>query len=530
MDTLPPAYRRLGIGAALVILGLGVFFRVTHLSTKVYWNDEVYTSLWLSGFDPSHSTYELFDGRELSASELLRYQRIHPNRGLTRTVRTLARNDPHHPPLYYTMAWVCARWFLDSTTAIRALSALFGLLVLPATFWLCMEALGDRRAAWLGTLLVAVSPVHVLYSQEAREYSLWALMTILSTAALLRAQGSTRGREWVLYGVCTLLGLYTHGLYPLVMFAHGAWIVALAVGLERNGDTAGRRLVARYLAANVVPLALFAPWALNTVRRMGQVGEYTDWMRKSSKWGSLVELWGTNFASVFVDGNVNPDGIGAVLLTILRVAALVIGVGGLVVSWRYPQRRVWLLAAALVALPLLVIATPDILWGGQRSTQARLLFPGYVGMILATVHFLMPWLTATNRKARLAGGLAVIFLLVVGVGTCSKIWSAPTWWNKGEGWDAGLNAVRTINESQSPLVLSGPILTRDDIGNTVGLGHLLDGHVRMRVLPDGELPTIAPDVTDVFFVNVTDEFVEKLAGHVRLKRLTPKGDFYRCLD
>lgn len=35
--------------------------------------------------------------------------------------------------------------------------------------------------------LIAVSPFHVLYAQEAREYSLWTVTILLSSAALLRA-------------------------------------------------------------------------------------------------------------------------------------------------------------------------------------------------------------------------------------------------------------------------------------------------------------------------------------------------------
>src|SRR5262249_14857567 len=154
-----------------------------------------------------------FDGgREVTPEEVLRYQHLQPRDGIGAMLRTMARNDPHHPPLYYTLAWVWARCWDDSTTGLRAVAACFGLLLLPATFWLCVEALRSIRAAWLGTLFVAVSPVHLLYSQEAREYSLWALMVVISSAALLRAWRRDETRWWALYGLTTLAGLYSHGL------------------------------------------------------------------------------------------------------------------------------------------------------------------------------------------------------------------------------------------------------------------------------------------------------------------------------
>ena len=118
MHMVCPNYRVLKASCFAAIILLGVFFRVTHLGTKPYWHDEVYTSLWLSGYDPSQGTIKLFDGREMSPMEMLRYQHVHPRRGLSQTVLTLARNDPQHPPLYYTLAWLWARWCQDSTVGL----------------------------------------------------------------------------------------------------------------------------------------------------------------------------------------------------------------------------------------------------------------------------------------------------------------------------------------------------------------------------------------------------------------------------
>ncbi|MEG3987264.1 hypothetical protein QUA13_08880 [Microcoleus sp. S28C3] len=40
---------------------------------------------------------------------------------------------------------------------------------------------------WIAVGLLAVSPLHVLYAQEARPYCLWPALILISCASLLRA-------------------------------------------------------------------------------------------------------------------------------------------------------------------------------------------------------------------------------------------------------------------------------------------------------------------------------------------------------
>lgn len=73
--------------------------------------------------------------------------------------------------------------------------------------------------------LMALSPLHVWYSQEARWYGPWVLLAVLSYLALLRALGSGALGAWALYGLLALMGVYTFLLSPLVVIAQmvSAW-------------------------------------------------------------------------------------------------------------------------------------------------------------------------------------------------------------------------------------------------------------------------------------------------------------------
>ncbi|MEG4330199.1 hypothetical protein Q5688_33505, partial [Microcoleus sp. herbarium5] len=63
---------------------------------------------------------------------------------------------------------------------------------------------------------LAVSPLHVLYAQEARPYSLWSALILLSCASLLRALRLQNKLSWSIYAVANIMGFYTHFFSLLV--------------------------------------------------------------------------------------------------------------------------------------------------------------------------------------------------------------------------------------------------------------------------------------------------------------------------
>src|SRR5688572_12030129 len=75
-----------------------------------------------------------------------------------------------HPPFYNGLAFAWSRVFGDSEISVRILPMLCGL----ATVALMPElgaSLATRQAGWLAGVLLALSPVHIWYSQEARRYA-----------------------------------------------------------------------------------------------------------------------------------------------------------------------------------------------------------------------------------------------------------------------------------------------------------------------------------------------------------------------
>ena len=115
----------------IVVLVLGIFFRFANLGNKVYWIDEAYTSLRISGYTEVEMLTQISYQQIISPSDLQKYQQINSETNLTDTLHSLATEDPQHPPLYYILARHWAQWFGSSVTAMRSLAAVISLLVFP---------------------------------------------------------------------------------------------------------------------------------------------------------------------------------------------------------------------------------------------------------------------------------------------------------------------------------------------------------------------------------------------------------------
>ncbi len=140
------------------------------------------------------------------------------------------KDSESNPPLYYLLAWGWAKAFGTGEVAMRSLSALFGAATVPLAFGAGREA-GGNRVGLLGAALVALNPMLIWYSQEARSY---ALLVFFGTAALLfflRALRTGAGSGLALWAVASAGALGSHYFAVFAVAIEAVW---LAVALRRR--------------------------------------------------------------------------------------------------------------------------------------------------------------------------------------------------------------------------------------------------------------------------------------------------------
>ncbi len=159
------------------------------------------------------------------------------------------------PPLWF---WITHAFVLvlgEGEMAVRLPSAFAGILGVPALYALGRR-LFDARTGLVAALLLALSPLHIYHSQEARFY---AVVPLLSTFSLYYLwQGLTRGgtRWWAGFVLATLASMYIHLTTFLVLAAE----VTFAVGYlgTRRSPSAPRTARRLGLALAVITVA-YAP-------------------------------------------------------------------------------------------------------------------------------------------------------------------------------------------------------------------------------------------------------------------------------
>jgi len=146
-----------------------------------------------------------------------------------------------HGPLFFATQ-LCGRIFSTPELAARIAPALLGVLTIPLLWLAARAARTDAITAAGAALLLAISPLHVYYSREARPYGLLMLLATLALIALLRG-------NIALFGVTIVAAAYTTGVSGPLIVTCGIAAGAAAV-LTRD-----RALRLRYTIAAVCCIA-----------------------------------------------------------------------------------------------------------------------------------------------------------------------------------------------------------------------------------------------------------------------------------
>ncbi|MBD2059722.1 glycosyltransferase family 39 protein [Oculatella sp. FACHB-28] len=419
-----------------IVLVLGIFFRFVNLDRKVYWHDETLTSLRIFGHTETELVQKAFDGEIITAEQLQQFQQPSSEKDLGDTLTALAGNA-EHPPLYYLMARLWASWFGSSVAAMRSLTAVIGVLALPCAYWLCLELFGSAQVGLIAMAVIAISPFHVLYSQEAREYSLWTVTILLSSAALLKAIRLGKAVNWGLYAITIALGLYAHLLAVLVSVSHGIYVL-----LSKNlRDKAFKP----YLLASGAGILSFTPWLIVVISGFFKIHDITAGSRRGLTFSSLIDKWFLNFNRIFLDHEQGSLNVLFVVLTAYSFYFLC----------RKTPRSVWLFVLSLTGVTALTLLLPDVILGGRRSTLMRYATPCCLGVQLAVSYLIATQLNGEKVRQRRIAKAFLAILITLGVIGNSLSAQADVWWTKSRDRSGHYLPVADIlNGSNRPLLIS----------------------------------------------------------------------------
>ncbi len=520
-----PSWLRLLI---IFLLTMSMLFRFSNLDSKVYSHDETSTSLRISGFTITEVKQQLFNNRVIAKESFAKFQGANSEKSLNDTIMSLAREDSQHPPLYYIIARLWMEIFGNSVTAIRSLSAFISLLVFPCVYRLCRELFDvPLPIPGVAIALMTISPIHLVYAQEAQEYILWLITILLSSASLLRAvQLESQAKDeltkqqqpdfftaWSVYAITLTISLYTFLWSGFIALAHGIYVIAIA----RFQLT---ETVRNYLIASLVSFLAFMPWM--TVA----IGEFFQFLisgEKATTQSSLISIIPFLLMQnnrIFFDINLMLENPLNYLITPIFLILVGYAIYFICLNTNY---KVWLFIITLIVVPTLPIILPNIGTGDIRTFTEPYLIPSYLGIELAVAYLLATQLYNESLSRRTIWHIIMGLVIICGLISSKASSQAEIWWNKSMNYGNPKVAL-IINQSTSPLVISNSL--DNNYGHVFSLSYLLEPKARFVLVNNQKIPKITNEFTDIFLLNPSDNWRELIEKKYKVKTEIVYGDNY----
>ena len=526
---MPPKTWRFLIVTILVI---GIFFRFANLDQKVYWFDEVINSIHSAGYSKQDFDEQVkaWKDQDLTIEDLHKYQYPNSETNSLDVIRALADREPQSPPVYYLLSRWWTQLFGSSVTVQRSLSAFISLLAFPSMYWLCLELFGSSLAAWIGVLLITISPFHLIFAQEVRMYVLWTVTILLSSASLLRAIRLQRKRYWVIYAVNLTISLYTFPLSILVAIGHGIYVaIAEVPKCLRNIDQSNKarikisRTFFSYLTASIASIIAYVPWIVFLTQidetKMG------TWRQTTLPLSDLFKYWLIQTPLIFAD--LNPeyreiDSFYEPLSFYPMVFIWGIILYSLYFLVRNAPKSIWSFILPLILTTALALALPDLIFGGRRSNITRYLIPCYLGIELSIVNLIYShiYLQSTRILSRKFWQLGFVLILSIGVISCSII---STSLGRYKAFNSqNIPIAKIINNSETPLLISHS----NSVMNLISISYNLNKNITFRLTDRPYIRETDKVFSDKFIFNAPEEWLDLIKNENKFKvKKIYQGDY-----
>ena len=284
---------------------------------------------------------------------------------------------PNNHVFHTILVFMSTRLLGNFPWTVRLPAYLAGVLLIPACY-LAGKLHFDKKIGLTGAAWVAVSPVLIDYSANARGYTLLCLVTLAIVIFAVYVKTHLNLIAWSLLTLLSCLGFYT---LPTMLYPFGmvfTWLLISAMYRDISPEY-GRRFY-YYLSASVVIIlfltaALYAPIFYVSGIRAVISNEYAQSLEYSNLWDSLMsrivsvsEQWlGSSPATI---GIISLLGVALGLILHRRISAhrvplqiaALLGIGILLILQRVaPLARIW-----LFLLPLFILWASAGIIGGMR--------------------------------------------------------------------------------------------------------------------------------------------------------------------
>lgn len=304
--------------------------------------------------------------------------------------------DLGNPPLYSILLFCWMRIFGNSEIALRSLSALFGVLCLIPLYKLGRLVLTEATALF-AALILAVSPLHVYFSQEARAYTLVTFLCLMSVFFFVKYIKQNRLSALIGYIAATSLSMSSH---YFAFFVVAAQCVCLIVYRQRHKSSSTKLLIAQVISG-LLFLGLCGQVLISQIALRGNLGRYAGTWFKHFLYTPIYYSVGKTL--IWKDSPILLIAIVIPVIAIVFGSAFLIGIAGL-----RKNRELLCLLGLWLILPILIPVGISIF-----------LFPFYSGkysIMASPAYYLIMGAGISSVKTR-----KIRYMLVTGIVVLSSV-------------------------------------------------------------------------------------------------------------
>lgn len=486
----------------IALIGIGIFFRFYGIENKEFWHDEVLTTLHVAGF--KYNWVEWFDGSINSVKSINDKLTMTKSTDVENVISSLALIESEHPPLFYVASYFVSGLMGQTVFALRCLAGVFGLIQIPAAYFLTLQLFRNQKAAWLAAAFIALSPAQISYAQEAREYSLMVSCFLVVTYLFFKALEKNDFGSWFEYFIATCVGFYSASFLIICNLSQLLYVFL----------TKTYRRSRRYInvgLVGIISVFLYWPWLKTAIDNVPRSMRGLDWLKIPMPLPELFVNWVNIAAASFFDLGKNLN----IYTDMVSVNGLLLAFVLAVSAWSlFALKNVLPRIRGFIFLTIVVYVSPflipDLVSGGIRTTCMRY-FLNLIALSCVIVAFALGRQLDSSQKWKKLLSVCVIAALVGTQVYSNIIYSQSSMWHRKSIGNQSLRlASAAINSPSGKTLLVCDSSNGSNLHQVLALSLRLKPDIKMQWFDHYHEHKLVSGFDHIFLFNVSSQFKKSL--------------------
>lgn len=187
----------------------------------------------------------------------------------------------NNPPLFFVIMHFWIKAFGISEFSVRFLPALFSSLTVVFIYLFGKEYF-SKNVGFVASFLFIFSESHFEYSHDCRAYTLLVFLSTVSIYFLMRLlTGNKEGNNWIGFGICNTLLVYTHFIGWVVIFIQ---IILIIIEIKRIP-------IKLFILSYTITLLTLLPYIPIFFYRASESTQHDTWVQKPNLSDLYTRLW-----------------------------------------------------------------------------------------------------------------------------------------------------------------------------------------------------------------------------------------------